>query len=1711
MKNPVTEKLIAAVQRRGAPGADEIAFLRDFYHRLSGQDFAVRKAAEFHDAALRQRQLAETRAPGQTLIEIYNLDGAAAGATKAAAADAKVAGKKSAAAADSSDAPALDDRNSTVISIITDDKPFIIDSLTIKLNALRKTLHRTVHPTFEVRRDANHRIIELSRYQGARPGATAEARGGQLESYIQFVIDFTPAAEHGRLRRALRDVMADIEIVVRDWSKMRGRALALAEKIEGRKQGPAFAEHGELLRWLENHNFAFLGYAEIEIAGEETPGRGKNKSAPTPSIVRQSVLGVLRAAHRRDPASAHAILPPPARSETSPVIFTKSRRRSAIHRANYLDCILIDHHFNRPAHGKRRVSCILGFLAGSSELLPTAAIPHLRNKTAYILKESTLRPGGYAYKSLHAILETLPRGKLFQMDTRSLYRLCMTVLNHLERRSARVHLHRNICGHFYSCLVYIPRDVFNSTLRQRIQEFLGQQLGADEVTFTAHFSDSILIRIHYLIHCTDAVARRVDAAQLQLAVQAMARDWNDNLFEAIRGRDGYAAAGRALALYRDAFPANYRDEFPVTQAVTDIGRFARAQPNRIYAVLTTRDRGDSGDSGDRDGGDKMAGRGQARSASFKLYLRDQSAALSDVLPILENMGVRVLGGRPYRIARQDGAACRLHDFEIVRHDGRDFDLDASPEISRHFEDGFIRAWDRRIENDGFNRLILLAGLDWQETRLLRAYYRYLKQIRLRYSEHYIIEALANHPQLVVSIVQWFHARFDPRRAKKTVGKNNNTVERKLQSRIAAQLEQVATLDEDRIIRALLDVIKATLRTNYYQRAPVDGAGDDANTVDAANTVEAGDADAAKVKPYLAFKLDSAAIPRIPKPAPAFEIFVFSPRVEGVHLRGGFVARGGLRWSERPEDFRTEVLGLVKAQRVKNAVIVPVGSKGGFVAKRLPAAAGRDAVQREVVACYRLFISGLLDLTDNLAGNRVLPPPDVVRFDADDPYLVVAADKGTATFSDIANEISAAYNFWLGDAFASGGSAGYDHKKMGITARGAWESVKRHFRELGKDIQRADFSVAGIGDMGGDVFGNGMLLSKHIRLIAAFNHRHIFIDPDPNAAASYRERQRLFNLPRSSWDDYNRKLLSAGGGVYARSAKSIELSKQARQVLGATRNQYAPDELINLILRAEVELLWNGGIGTYIKASDETHAQAQDKNNDGVRVDADQLRCKVVGEGGNLGMTQLARIEFCMRGGLCYTDAIDNSAGVDTSDHEVNIKILLNAAMRGKQLQPEQRNRLLAGMQSQVGEMVLANNYAQAQTLSLEAARGAQAMPQQARAIAALEAGGQLDRAIEFLPEAAAIDERIESGRHFTRPELAVLLSYSKMDLARRLLDSDALDDGYLAAEIDRYFPPRLTRRFPRLVRSHRLRREIIATQITNDLVSVMGPTFHLRMAMLTAATAADITRAYIAARDLLDAPKLRAAIEKLDNQVDARVQMEMLEATAAAVEVCVAGLLRARAGGGHLNIRRLVAAIGPTRRRLQSRLAAALGPNARAQMQKRMAALTAKRVPAAVATPVAQLPWLGYAADITVLARNKGGAGIAALAARNKGGADNATVGARAGATVDATAAVYFRLREALGLDWLERAIDALPSADDWHARARFALAGDLRASHLALATRALTAGRHAAPDARITAWLDANREAVAALKNMTAAMQSEPAPDFAMLSVLIAELPRLH
>lgn len=1605
MKNTVTELLISNLKRKATAkqSTAEIDFIRAYYHRLSGQDFAVERALEFRNAALKHRQLGSKRKPGETIVAIYNPFPPAA---------------------------PRETQEKTIINIILDDRPFVIKSLLMKLNGLRKTPLQTLHPLFAVTRDKNHKAIAYQKFRPTnqptnQPPNETLNENRFIESYIQFVIDYTPEKEHQAIATELKDVIAEINSVVTDWKPMRQCVLKHAERVDAMKKGPAFAEYGELFRWLSQHHFAFLGYCELEIFD--------SAAKPPVKLKPSSLLGTLKTAHARDAKSVMAILPNIVFSKTSPIVFTKTRQRANIHRPNYMDCILFDHDFEHSINkgSKKKISCYLGFLAGSTAALPTSDIPHLRSKTAHVLQSSTLRKGGYAYKELRTILETLPREKIFQMDMKSLYSLCMTLLNQ-ERRKTRLHLHKNTCGHYYSCLVYVPKDLFNSQLRRKIQDFLAKQLNALETEFDVYFSSSILTRIHYTIHTDPELTIAVDANALEIAVQEISRDWNDNLYEKLKVQFGHEDASKILDNFRAGFPAAYKQDFTIDNAVADITVFQNLDAGAIHASLQLS---------------KRLGVAQSAYASFKLYCVDK-IALSDAIPILENMGLRILGGRPYKIKTTAGNLYRILEFEIVRQDRKKFDFETS---TQNFEATFVQCWNNAIENDGFNQLTLLAGISWRRINLFRAYFRYLKQIRLRYSENYIIDAITKNPELVVAISDLFAARFDPR--KKNIGVRKNNL------RIKQLLNAVGTLDEERIIRALLDVMAATLRTNYFQPMQDNSP-----------------------KSYISFKLDSRSIPRIPEPTPRFEIFVYSPRIEGVHLRGGLVARGGLRWSERPEDFRTEVLGLVKAQRVKNAVIVPVGSKGGFVAKQLPLSEP-DEILKEVIACYRIFISGLLDITDNLAGNKIVPPQNVLRMDGDDPYLVVAADKGTATFSDIANEISENHGFWLGDAFASGGSAGYDHKKMGITARGAWESVKRHFREIGKDIQSEPFTVAGIGDMAGDVFGNGMLLSNQIQLIAAFNHKHIFLDPDPDVAISYKERKRIFALPRSSWTDYNPKLISKGGGIYSRAAKSITLSPQIKKILGAKQSTYTPSNLINVILKFEVELLWNGGIGTYVKSSSETHQDAQDRNNDSVRVNASELRCKVIGEGGNLGMTQASRIEFSQKGGLCYTDAIDNSAGVDTSDHEVNIKILLNAEMQAGRLSLANRNAVLAKMEQEIGQLVLANNYLQTQILSIETAYSNELMPQQARAISQLEDKGLLNRELEYLPDNAVLGERFEGGKYLTRPELAVLLSYSKMDLYQQLLDSELPDNNYLKEEIENYFPNLIAKKYPQKIHKHRLKREIISTQITNNFVGTMGITFHLRLAELTGNSIATITAAYIAARDILHSDGVLKKIQLQDNKIAACLQMRCLTDISKTLEAAILWLIRH--SSQPIDIRVTVKRFAKGYQQLHRDFEKTATIARNNQSQQYFNSLKQSGLPESLARNLSARMAIVNALDIINIALDSKQS--AALVAE-----------------------VYFGVEHLLGLEWLQQQIANLPVKNNWHARAKFSLANDLRSHQTDITCNIICAKVKASASSRLANWADANAQLIGNLEKMTTRLQEEASPDFAMLSVLVSELSRL-
>ncbi len=1611
MENAVTESLISTLNESGPPPPTlEIEYLRAYYHRLSGQDYCTEKASHFRSLALAHQQSGEVRKPGETIVRLQNFSSADGNRMK--------------------NEPAQ-----TIIYIIADDSPFMINSLCICLNRLGKTPHRTIHPVFRVNRCENM-ATGYSRYSSSQlpdEGKNEKSDEVRTESFIQFLVDYIAETEHQEIAQLLDRTLCNVKTVVEDWPAMKTRVLEKAEALKSIRPGLEFSEYPDFFQWMTADHFLFLGFCELEWSASGESGRFE--------LDLSSPLGVLRTARQDGDDLIKGALPPVAFHEDSPVVFTKTRGRANIHRDRHMDCILVKQESASPDSNNPvsslRISCFLGFLAGSTAVLPTSDIPHIRKKASYVLATSTLRENGYSYKELRNILETLPRDKLFHMELKQLYSLGMTLLNQ-ERRKTRLHIHKNICGHFYSCLVYVPKDLFDTGLRTTIQNYLTEQINAQEVEFDVYFSTSILTRIHFILHTNPedqtAPGLPVDQQTLEKEVQHLARGWNDKLFESLKTRFDPVRAMACLEDYRDGFSSAYQYDFPINQAVLDIQILAQIPEDGIQATLTPVTRQEA-DINDR------------KRASFKLYSRQSATALSDILPILENMGIIIHSGRPYRIHKASGEEFRILDFDISRMDQVEFDLKNNSGL---FESAFIQCWSGRAENDGFNQLTLLAGLSWREISMIRAYYRYLKQIRLRYSEHYIIDALIHNPQLIICITRLFKEKFSPDHARSANENPEN-----LNAQINRLLKKVSTLDEERIIRALLDVVAATRRTNYFQPA-----------------------ENGEPKSYISFKLSSRTIPRIPEPAPEYEIFVYSPRVEGVHLRGGKVARGGLRWSERPEDFRTEVLGLVKAQRVKNAVIVPVGSKGGFVAKQLQKAEPGETLQ-EVISCYRIFIKSLLDVTDNLAGTEIIPPDHVVRLDGDDPYLVVAADKGTATFSDIANEISEEYGFWLGDAFASGGSAGYDHKKMGITARGAWESVKRHFREMGKDIQSSPFTVIGIGDMAGDVFGNGMLLSKQIRLVAAFNHQHIFIDPDPDPESSYRERRRLFELPRSSWADYEQILISTGGGVFSRSEKSITLSAQAKKALGATRDSWTPDDLINLMLKAEVELLWNGGIGTYIKSSSESRGDAQDRNNDSLRVDASDLRCKVIGEGGNLGMTQLARIEFSLNGGLCYTDAIDNSAGVDTSDHEVNIKILLNAEMQKGNLTVSQRNTLLAEMEDMVAELVLANNYLQTQILSLETSFRAGLMPEQIRAIQALEDKGLLNRALEFLPDETTLNSRFETGSYLTRPELAVLLSYSKMDLYQTLLDSDLPDTAYLESEITQYFPALLSERYRSQIQQHRLKREIISTQITNDLVGAMGITFHLKLADLTGAPPDRIAACYIAVRDITDTRRLFTEIHNLDNQIDTDIQMQCFNYLMYAIESSVIWLLRNTSSS--TDIDSLVNRFKNGFNTLTDNAASVAGSKDN-RYRISLRNLIEKGLPEDLAHQIAARVTLGNGFDIIQIA----------LKSRQ---------------SVEFIGQIYFGMIHNLSLSWLQNRISTLKIDNIWHERSRFSLSTDLRNHQSDIVSIISGQSTTDNPKKALLDWQEKNRGKISKLKAMTEDLKKETEIDISMLSVLVSEL----
>jgi len=1395
----------------------------------------------------------------------------------------------------------------TVIEIINDDMPFLVDSVMGELTERKLEVWLVVHPVFAIKRDGA-KLVGL---------APADAKAGR-ESFIHIhVAPLADAAACAAVVEALKRVLGEVRLAVSDWRPMLERVTGVIAELKTNPPplpNEEINEAIEFLQWLAADNFTFLGVRDYRFDGQAL--EPDHDSAL--GIMRDRELRVLKRGEEPIDFTPEIMA---FLKEPRPLIIAKANIHAHVHRRAYLDYIGVKR-FDGAGNliGEFR---IVGLFTSTAYTRTAHRIPYLRRKIAAVERRAGFDPNSHSGKALASVLEHYPRDELFQVDEDTLYRFTQAILHLDERPRVRVLARTDRFDRFVSVLVYVPRERYDSNVRLKIADYLARAYIGRVSAFYPYFpEEGPLVRVHFIIGRSGGRTPEIERDTLEREVEAIVRTWTDALAEALARAHPPEQARALFARYSEAFPQGFHEFYAPAAAAADIRIIETLSAERPLAV----------DFRHRSAEDRS-------NVSLRVWSFGRPLPLSERVPVLENMGFRVVDERTYRIVPHGGARLWFHDMLLEARDAGLIDL--GEEKSR-LETAFLMVMRGAAENDGYNALTLAGGLPWRDVALIRTLSRFLRQLRVPYSQDYMWTTLVKHAGIAAEIVALFHARFDPRAPGERAAH-----EREIAERIEGLLGGVESLDEDRILRLFVNAVQSALRSNFYQ---LGGDG--------------------QPKPLISVKFASGKITEMPLPRPLYEIFVYSPRLEGVHLRFGKVARGGIRWSDRPQDFRTEILGLVKAQQVKNAVIVPVGAKGGFVPKLMPKGATREQVQAEGVATYKLFISALLDITDNIAAEgTIVPPENTVRHEGDDPYLVVAADKGTATFSDIANGISAAHDYWLGDAFASGGSAGYDHKAMGITARGAWESVKRHFREMDVNIHTTPFTVVGVGDMSGDVFGNGMLREDTIKLIAAFDHRDIFIDPGPDPKASFAERKRLFSLPRSSWQDYDKTLISQGGGVYPRKAKELKLSAEARALFGVAES-VTPQQLLQAILKAPADLLFFGGIGTYVRASSESDEAAGDRANDAIRIAGADLRCKVIGEGANLGMTQRGRVEAAMRGIRLNTDAIDNSAGVNTSDVEVNIKIALAGPVRSGALTLEARNALLAEMTDEVARLVLRNNYQQTLALSLAQRRGLEDLGFQQRLMQTLEARDELDRAVEFLPDDMTLAERRKRNQALTRPELAVLLAYAKLSLYNELLDSSVPDDPYLGRELTRYFPPEMVQGFPEALHTHRLRREIIATQLTNSMINRGGATLIARIADQTGASAASIAAAFAAARQSYGLVDVNGEIDALDNEVGGDLQLSLYAA--------VQDLLLDRLVWFLRNVdltQGLETIIGHYRAgiaQVNAALDAALSKSTAAARAGRTAELAKAGVPEALARHIASQPALKAATDIVLVADRAG-------------------------------------------------------------------------------------------------------------------------------------------
>jgi glutamate dehydrogenase len=1507
------------------------------------------------------------------------------------------------------------DSKHTVIELIQADMPFLVDSIMMALNRMNLNVHFVIH-TGKIRliRSKSSKVTDIL------PFDAPQSPGERHDSLVYIEIDRQLQGSEAikEIEKYIIAAISDVKLVVDDFIPIKSRLIEAMNELEKLKKiskiPQKFSESVAFLNWLLDDNFIFLGYNYFQITHDERNKKHRKQ-------ISKKLLGILKD-QKRYPISkcifrSNLVTSYHGALDLS-ISVEKANYLSNVHRNAYMEVITIlsyDDKFS--VVGEHQ---LLGLFTSAAYHSSASLIPFLRRKVSHVLDRSKFSPGGHSYKALINVLETFPRDELFQIDENLLFKIARSIVRILERRHVRLFYRKDHYNRYYSCMVYLPKDLYNSALLHKIEKILMNELGGVSVTHAPHFLESTNCRIDYQVRLDlNKPLVEVDIAEVEAKIIAASRNWRDDFSLALNERYDEHIGSVYFREYADFFPISYIDDFSPIEAAEDILFIERLKQRSEGIELYLNH--------DKTKDNKL---------KFKLFNFGTPIPLSSVLPILENFGLRVLEERPYKFIINDTDVICLSDFLIELQ----IESKGVKHVEEVFKEAFYKVWLGVAGNDAFNKLVVASDLTWREVVILRAYTRYNSQTYFSYSEQFIQKILVLYPNIVKMILCLFDLKFNPAyfesqmlasfkesdlvkaSHKITLSEHYNS----LKEAICLALDGVAQLDHDRILRRFIELIDATLRTNYYQRG-TDGQFSD----------------------VLSFKFRPSLISNLPRPLPVFEIYVYSKRFEGVHLRGAKVSRGGLRWSNR-QDFRTEVLGLMKAQQVKNTVIIPMGAKGGFLPKRLGECTSRDEIQQEGIACYKGFISALLDLTDNRNKGNIVHPKDVVYYDSADPYLVVAADKGTATFSDIANSIALSRGFWLGDAFASGGSNGYDHKKMGITAKGSWESVKRHFLMMGRDIQKQEFTAVGIGDMSGDVFGNGMLLSPHLRLVAAFNHMHIFIDPNPDAKASYQVRKKLFKMPRSSWEDYDPKLISKGGGVFSRSLKYIEITPQIRLALGISEDikELEPSVLIQCVLKAPVDLLWNGGIGTYAKASLETDAQVDDKLNDVLRVNSSDLRCKVVGEGGNLGFTQSARIEYALNGGFIYTDAIDNSAGVNCSDHEVNIKILLNDVLKAGKLNCDSRNKLLASMEKEVGELVLSNNYQQTQAIDNMLYQDLVVFHSYLRLIHHLEKLGILKRRVEFIPGDKVLKARFNSGLGLTGPEVAVILAYSKIVLKNELIKTGIPNKPYFKSYLYKAFPNILVSKYKKHLDAHYLAKEIVVTQLINEVIQYMGMGFVGRLIDATGATAEQVICAFVISKEIFDVDKLWGDIEALDGKVEAKIQRKMMNMISKLLRRATRWFLRNRSGG--LDVEKLIDELKPKVAILSEGLHSLLTDEDIRQQKDYLKILTDVKVPKKLAVKVVNFNFKHPFLDIIEASKGKK-------------------------FDLCYIASTYYRLSDRLSLAWLRDSILKTPSQGYWDILAGSALRDDIDQLQRILTIDVLehAKSKNISLDAQIKSWED--------------------------------------